>query len=90
MIPRNSPLECGCRASHDSSGEHYIEMCPVHEAAQDLLKACEGALRIQTLWMPPDAQNDPDHDSEFAALTMMRQAFREAIASATESWETTT
>ena len=45
-----------------------------------LTAAIEGALRIEHLWMPPDDQNDPNHDHEFAALASMRNTFRELAA----------
>ena len=52
------------------------------ERITELKAVIQGALRIKSLWMPSDDQNDPNHDEEFAALAMMRQAFTEAITKA--------
>lgn len=48
-------------------------------ASPKMYAAIQAALRIENLWMPPDDQNDPNHDGEFAALALMRQQFRDAI-----------
>lgn len=47
-------------------------------AAPDLLEACLGALRIQSLWYPVAS----DNDEECAALNSMRKKFESAIAKA--------
>lgn len=47
-------------------------------AAPDLLEACLGALRIQSLWYPVAS----DNDDECAALNSMRKKFESAIAKA--------
>lgn len=45
----------------------------------ELLEACEAAMRIESLWMPPD---DPSHDDEFESLAKMRNQIQEAIKKA--------
>ena len=80
--PTGTPLswcdQCGTLMGF---GTWYPKSREVHD---DLLAACKEALRIESLWMPPDEHNDPNHDEEFAALATMRQQFREAIAKATQ------
>ena len=52
-------------------------------AAPELLSVVQGALRISELWMPPDDENNPEHDAEFASLAMMRNQFKEVVNKAT-------
>lgn len=50
---------------------------------RDLLAACEAAMRVETLWMPPNPE--PGHvqaSAEFAALAKMRDNFKTAIQKA--------
>lgn len=49
-------------------------------AAPELLEAIQAALRIEPLWMPPDDENNPEYDAEFAALAMMRNQFKAVVA----------
>lgn len=53
------------------------------DAFDDLLAACEAAMQIESLWMPPDEDYDPNRDEEFAALATMRNTFRAVITKAT-------
>ena len=48
-------------------------------AAPEMFAAIKCALRIQQLWMPPEEQNDPEHEDEFVAIAAMRRTFREVI-----------
>ncbi len=64
-----------------SSSREFDELNPLDfcliASAPCLLAAIDAALRIEHLWMPPDNENDPEYDEEFAALAQMRQRFRE-------------
>ncbi len=51
-------------------------------ASPDLLEACEAAMRIESLWMPP-GDVGPEHEGEAVALSVMRDYLRAAIAKAT-------
>ena len=41
--------DCGCQVRRDGSGGHFIHMCPLHDAAPELLEALR---RIQKLVRP--------------------------------------
>lgn len=64
--------ECGCYATHDVYGEHSIEYCPKHEAADDLLAACEAVATIINL----DGQFHPSHWKPI--LSQVKQAIAKA------------
>jgi hypothetical protein len=49
-------------------------------AAPELLEAIQAALRIESLWLPPEGENNPEYDAEFAALAMMRNQFKAVVA----------
>lgn len=51
-------------------------------AAPDLLAACQGAMRIVSLWNGREVPEDHEHAEEMKALYMMQEAFIEAIAKA--------
>lgn len=51
-------------------------------AAPDLLEACQGAMRIVSLWNGREVPEDHEHAEEMKALYMMQQVFIEAIAKA--------
>lgn len=51
-------------------------------AAPDLLAACQGAMRIVSLWNGREVPEDHEHAEEMKALHMMQEAFIEAIAKA--------
>ena len=33
--------DCGCETQHNGDGQWFIEFCPLHAAAQELLEALE-------------------------------------------------
>lgn len=51
-------------------------------AAPDLLAACQGAMRIVSLWNGREVPEGNEHFEEMKALRMMQEAFIEAIAKA--------
>lgn len=63
--------------------EESIRFAKLFAAAPDLLAVCQAAMRIVSLWCPPD-QGAPEHAEEDAALHEMRIGIEAAIARATK------
>jgi hypothetical protein len=75
---RRSPHFATCIAVCDGSDRQANAR--LIAAAPELLEAIQAALRIESLWMPPDGENNPEYDAEFAALATMRNLFKEVVA----------
>lgn len=62
--------------------EEYEANANLIAAAPDLLAACQGAMRIVSLWNGREVPEDHEHAEEMKALYLMQEAFIEAIAKA--------
>lgn len=71
--PYRSPLNVVDQAKADAN---------LIAAAPDLLAACQGAMRIVSLWNGREVPEDHEHAEEMKALYLMQEAFIEAIAKA--------
>ena len=71
-----------CSSQYLINGENGEANARVMAAAPDLLAACQGAMRIVSLWNGREVPEDHEHAEEMKALSMMQEAFIEAIAKA--------
>jgi len=44
--------DCGCETQHNGDGNWFIEFCPLHATAPELLEACKEALQIMEAKWP--------------------------------------
>jgi hypothetical protein len=71
-----------CSSQYLINGENGEANARVMAAAPDLLAACQGAMRIVSLWNGREVPEDHEHAEEMKALSMMQESFIEAIAKA--------
>jgi len=71
-----------CSSQFLDGGDNGKANATLMAAAPDLLAACQGAMRIVSLWNGREVPEDHEHAEEMKALSMMQEAFIEAIAKA--------